>query len=112
MPKHGYIFVSKRNGQPIRDIRKAIARAKRKAGITKKIYPHLLRHSFATHLLGKNVNLRTIQQFLGHSQVGTTEWYTHVTQGHLQDAQKKLWEDYHEGEKAEDTVKMTGKKRE
>lgn len=74
-----WVFPSSRaKGQPIRDIRKAIARAKEKAGIEKHIYPHLLRHSMATHLLARNINLRTIQEILGHSQISTTEFYTQV----------------------------------
>jgi len=78
-PKTGYLFVSKRTEQPISDIRKAIGRAKKEAGITKRVYPHLLRHSFATHLLDRGVNLRVIQGLLGHAQVQTTEFYTHVS---------------------------------
>jgi len=73
-----WVFPSKKKDQPISDIRQAIKRAKAKAGIDKHIYPHLLRHSLATYLLEKNVNLRTIQEILGHRQVSTTEFYTQV----------------------------------
>jgi integrase len=48
--------------------------------------PHLFRHSIATHLMGGNINLRIIQKFLGHAQVGTTEWYTHVALDHFSEA--------------------------
>lgn len=73
-----YVFCSPRTGRPVVEIRKALARAAKKAGITKDITPHLLRHSIATHMLAKGINLRTIQAMLGHAQVATTEWYTHV----------------------------------
>ena len=78
-PGTGYVFLSRRNNRPIQNIRKAIQRAKEKTGIKKRIYPHLLRHSFATHLLDRGVNLRVIQGLLGHAQVQTTEFYTQVS---------------------------------
>ena len=67
------------NTKPITDIRRAVRRAKKKAGITKRVYPHLLRHSIATHLLESDVDIRQIQAFLGHSQISTTEWYAQVS---------------------------------
>lgn len=78
-----YIFLSKRSGKPVYDVRKAIARACKIAGIEKHVNPHLFRHSVATHLLGQNTNMRTIQSYLGHSNMQSTEWYTHVAKGHL-----------------------------
>lgn len=89
-PKKGYIFASKRTERPIQDTRKAIQRAKKAAGITKRIHPHLLRHSFATHLLDKGVNLRIIQGLLGHSQIQTTEWYTQISIEAKRDASNTL----------------------
>jgi integrase len=84
-----WVFQSPRTGkpdQPVQDLRRAINRAREKAGITKRIYPHLLRHSLATHLMGLNINLRTIQNMLGHSQLSTTEFYTHVAIANLRAA--------------------------
>ena len=71
------------------DIRKGIENARAAAGIKKKINPHLLRHSFATHLTGANVSMRNIQKMLGHAAVTTTEFYTHVSVAHLRDAQRQ-----------------------
>jgi integrase/recombinase XerD len=68
------------------NIFRVIKEAALKAGLTKNIYPHLLRHSFATHLLEGGANLRVVQTLLGHADLATTEIYTHVKQSRLHDS--------------------------
>ncbi len=61
-----------------------------KAGIDRKVTPHVIRHSFATDLLSNGADLRSVQALLGHAHIGTTQIYTHVTDKHLRDIHKKF----------------------
>ena len=73
------IFLSVR-GTKLTTVRiwQILKRIARHAGFDVNVYPHLLRHSFATHLLGNGADLRIIQELLGHADVSTTQIYTHV----------------------------------
>jgi integron integrase len=71
-------------------INKAIKAAVRRAGLTKQISAHTFRHSFATHLLQRGTDIRTIEQLLGHSDVATTLIYTHILQRGGQDVPSPL----------------------
>lgn len=73
-----------------RTIERVVKQLAIKAGISKKVTPHVMRHMFATDLLGNGADLRSVQAILGHANIGTTQIYTHVTDRHLRDIHKKF----------------------
>jgi len=84
---HRPLFVSKRGKRISRvTVWEKVKFYARKVGIEKKISPHTLRHSFATHLLDHGADLRVIQEMLGHADIGTTDRYTHLSKKRLFDA--------------------------
>lgn len=86
-----YVFDSARGGHlTIMSIQKVVDKAAMKAGITKNVHPHILRHSYATHLLENGTDIRIIQRLLGHSDVRTTELYTHVSSALIRNVKSPL----------------------
>jgi integrase/recombinase XerD len=86
-----YLFESNKGGKLTKKtIGKIVQISAKRAGIEKRVYPHLLRHSFATHLLESGTDLRVIQKLLGHSDIKTTQIYTQISQASIKNIKSPL----------------------
>lgn len=89
-----YVFLNRSGKKLTRQvIYSLVVKYAKYAGIEKKIHPHTLRHSFATHLLDNGADLRVVQELLGHTNIGTTQLYTHVTTKTLVKSYDLYWKD-------------------
>lgn len=89
--ENNILFLSK-SGKPLRreNIWLIVKQCATKAGISKHLSPHTLRHSFATHLLEGGADLRSVQEMLGHVNISTTQIYTHIEKSHLKDVHHRF----------------------
>ncbi|MFC6323301.1 tyrosine recombinase XerC [Companilactobacillus baiquanensis] len=90
--EHDFVFVNNRGKElTSRGIEYVLDQVIKKTSLTADIHPHMIRHTFATHMLDHGADLRTVQELLGHSSLSTTQIYTHVTMEHLQKDYKKYF---------------------
>ena len=86
----GALFTNPRGSRlSTRGVHRIVKRRARAAGIDRRVSPHTLRHTFATHMLGEGADLRLIQELLGHSRLSTTQRYTHVNSAQLLEVYQK-----------------------
>jgi integrase/recombinase XerD len=88
-----YLFVNARGGPSLSRVGfwKIIKKYGRQAGVGRELSPHVIRHSFATHLLDRGADLRVIQTLLGHADLSTTQIYTHILEARL----KAVYDEFH-----------------
>jgi integrase/recombinase XerD len=85
------VFVSSKGGRLVREsIWRILQKRKHSAGVQGRVYPHAMRHSFATHLVEGGADLRYVQEMLGHSKISTTQIYTHVDRERLKAVHRKF----------------------
>lgn len=90
LQKQNFLFSGPKEKLTSRNIQKIVSKAAHRAGINKEVHPHTLRHSFATHLLENNVDIRKIQELLGHANLATTQIYTHISTEELKKIKSPL----------------------
>ncbi|BCA86046.1 tyrosine recombinase XerC [Enterococcus saigonensis] len=97
VPEHPFVFVNQR-GSAItsRGIEYVFTQLIKKSSLDSKIHPHMLRHTFATHLLNNGADMRTVQELLGHANLSSTQIYAHVTKESLQNNYRKFHPRAHE----------------
>lgn len=90
--EHDIVFINQ-HGEPITStgVEYVLNQVIKKSSLTADIHPHMLRHTFATHMLNNGADMRTVQELLGHSSLSTTQIYTHVTTEHLQSDYQKYF---------------------
>ena len=84
-----YLF-SQINPLTTRNVQKIVKHVRTRSGIAKRVTPHTLRHSFATHLLEAGTDIRMIQALLGHASLNTTQLYTHISSAEIRKIQNPL----------------------
>lgn len=100
---HQYVFINNR-GKPITSggIEYLLKQVMKRSTLTGTIHPHMLRHSFATHLLDRGADIRSVQELLGHSSLSTTQIYTHITKENLQKNYRQFFPRAQEGGNSHD----------